>query len=74
VATLTTQEQLGLEEVFGAIQKRNRLRYELTYLKNNAITRRKNSLRLLKTMTKRMKSKLRYKYKLCRFTSVARFC
>jgi len=72
MATLTKQEQLGLEEVFNVIKKRNSLRYELTYLKNRTITQKKASLRYIKTNVKRVRSKL--KNRICRLSSVSRFC
>lgn len=72
MATLTKQEQLGLEEVFGVIQKRNRLRYELTYIKNRTISKRKASIRYIKTNVKRARGKL--KNRICRLSSIARFC
>jgi len=72
VATLTKQEQLGLEEVFNVIQKRSILRYELTYLKNKALTKKKASLRYIKTNVKRARGKL--KNRICRLTRISRFC
>jgi len=72
VATLTKKEQLGLEEVFNVIQKRNILRYELTYLKNRTITKRKASLRYIKTNVKRARGKL--KNRICRLSRISRFC
>jgi len=72
VATLTKQEQLGLEEVFGAIQKRNKLHYELTYIKNRTLSKKKASIRYIRTNVKRAKSKL--KNRICKLSSITRFC
>ena len=72
MSTLTKQEQIGLEEVFGVIQKRDRLRYELTYIKNRTITKRKATIRFMKTTMKRAKSKL--KHRICKLSNIARFC